>query len=781
LKEHPRLAGDAELKSQLDALRANEHTWVRYTPIGQPLSAAAGREGEMPYLVITPMTQGQPGKSQDSDAVVLGMARGILYALGQSNGELRWAMRLGLDTQVFPIRLPASPPQPEIGLIYAAETNTLLGVDVQVGRLLWQHPLGAACTASPVLVGRRAFVATQDGVVHEIEVVDGRLLGRYEIGQPLTVAGAFDAATRRLYQPADHKRVYVLDVEANVCAGVLYTNHSAGSLRGPPIASESTLVLAESTSLGTMRVRSLTVAANVAETKIEPRADAYDVPGWSWFPPYFDGDTVAYVTDRGYLALFGVRRKTRDRPLFPLAPPLRVAGGPEGDMATGRAQVALQDLDQWWLLARGRLVKDRFDLYRQDLHRTGDEAHPLGMPLHESQLPTWNRPLVLVTQEPDQPRVFATAFSGPHNLIRWQRQLGMIGIRDPILVDGHCVAVDASGGVFHLPAAQAPLAGNEAWRTGGEWKASAWRPSQPPRFVKSADGHSAVVILYDQAAEMLVIRHFEPAKGLLERQFRFDVAPVGTPAALGNVLVVPCRDGNLYEFSLQGGSDAPLPLTWRDRNAGNQAAGHAVFLSPEQLLVTDGLRRLQQWQRGPAEKAWRKASERTLELPARIVSPPLVLAAAGSERQICVAQDGGTVHLISGSRLVTVQQWRLGAAITAGPFALGQRIGCVLENRRLVCLDPASPKPLWEHQVEGLGVQGEPQYADDAVLITDISGAFTWLDAKTGSVRDQQKLPFRAVPTAAAVPMAPGRALAPLSDGTLLLLGTRRSPQTRAD
>jgi outer membrane protein assembly factor BamB len=159
-----------------------------------------------------------------------------------------------------------------------------------------------------------------------------------------------------------------------------------------------------------------------------------------------------------------------------------------------------------------------------------------------------------------------------------------------------------------------------------------------------------------------------------------------------------------------------------------------------------------------------------LELPGRIATPLLAVPVGTSDQHLCVGDENGTLYLLSTVSLAPVRQWRLGGKITTGPFLRNGRIGCVVEQRRLIWLDPANDGPLWEYQSEGQDLIGEPQQRDDRLLVTELAGVFTWLDPEKGTVRGRQKLSTRVAPTTAAVFLDAERALAPLSDGTIVVL-----------
>src|SRR5262249_33587854 len=151
--------------------------------------------------------------------------------LSQEDGEVIWVMRVGIDTGQLPVRVPRTPSAPEIALVLSADTLTLTAVNVLNGATLWRRPLGSECLGRPVVIERRAYLATHDGYVHEIELDGGKEQGRYNLGQSLSLGGTRREGTSHVYFPADDNCVYVLDVANHTCHAILYTGHGAGSLR----------------------------------------------------------------------------------------------------------------------------------------------------------------------------------------------------------------------------------------------------------------------------------------------------------------------------------------------------------------------------------------------------------------------------------------------------------------------------------------------------------------------------------------------------------------------
>ncbi len=790
VKDNPSLSTDGELSSRIADLKRREPQLVRYhrDPKELPRGPVAGG-GRAPALIVCPVVAGNPGPSSMDDGIVFALVRGVLYALSQKTGEPRWFMRVGIDMQTLPARLPAEPPLPEMALVFSTETNTLSAVEVQTGKTHWHFQMQAPSTAAPVLDGRTAFVPTIDGKLHEISTTSGRLEGHFETGQPLTLPGVYDPSSQRLYIPADKKRIYILDVgPKKTCEAVFYSNHPVGGLRAPPIVvgkatdKGQTLVLIEATDLQTTQVRGFTIPRPGAEAKLT-EVD-YPVTGWSWFPPFFDGETLGLATDRGVLALFGVNRGTEDKALFPLTKPLpdgrhglivdaqAYAGRP-----FGRAQVVDSHLNEWWLLIGGQLRRFRFDMYRRELSPVAGAPLALGTPLHDRQTRFGDRQIVLVSQENDH-RCVVTSIDSVRGGLQWQRQLGLTTGEAPLRVGDKLVAMDQSGGLLLLdPARQNE---KETSGTAGDWLANGLDPSTPPVLLRSPNGQFAVAVIYLAATDQLVVRRIEPGKGVTERVFPLLNAPAGMPAVTDSSVLLPCRDGNFYELLLDGPPEVPIGLVWRDRNAPPGAAGHALAIAPDQVLISDGWRTLARWQLGGSEgnRQWRRQGG--IELPARLTAPPLLFTDATGEKSLCLADESGTVHLRPLDKPAGGQEWRLGdllkneaidqtPEIVRGPFACGARIGVIVRPGRFVVLDPKATAPAWEFAAGKGGIAGAPQPVGSLVLVAEVSGRFVWLDAAKGSQVGELGS-GEVVPTAGGVPFGPGRALAPLTDGTLLVL-----------
>ncbi|MGL4553423.1 MAG: PQQ-binding-like beta-propeller repeat protein, partial [Gemmataceae bacterium] len=440
----PDIANSAEVRAAFDAIYSGHLSSVRYVREGA--AAAAVEEDDQPALLVGPLLAGTPGNATDG-GTVLALARGVLYGLSHNNGRIRWARRVGIDTTTLPARVPAGFGNGERVLALSSDTSTLDALDPADGTTLWRYRLGTPSLGRPVVIGRRAYLATYSGAVHEIELAEGRLLGRYLLGHRLTAGGTHEAGTNRLYVPADDGCVYVLQVGADPkCEMILYTRHPAASLRGEPVVIPSNgaepgyLILNQTAGLRAtdLKVYELPLLKRDAEPRaLKPRAE---MDGWTWFPPQADPEKLVMLTDGGMLGVFGIKQAgTNDPPLFSLLPAggLRLETLRGGGGAPGRSAVVQVQGNDYWTLALGRLQRLRLAWDAKEgpkLVPVWPDAPLVGSPLHEGQSAEGGSRLVVVTQPAGRSAVWATCVDEQRGEVRWRRQIGLVCQGEPVAV-----------------------------------------------------------------------------------------------------------------------------------------------------------------------------------------------------------------------------------------------------------------------------------------------------------------------------------------------------------
>jgi hypothetical protein len=530
----------------------------------------------------------------------------------------------------------------------------------------------------------------------------------------------------------------------------------------------------------------------------------------------------------------------------------------EDQMRAGGAQVIPVDETDFCALVRGELQRYRFDpygqkvwpLWRDPVTQTPLPLH-LGSPLHGSQFDEDDQTLVVVTQSPTGQACLATAVDARHGKIHWQRQLGLVCQSEPRAVvearpeflgvlglapdaalpvavpwaSAFCaihpgvrlVGLDQGGGLFSYDSSQFEYRPNEEWQLSSKSLANVLQKPKtgPIHLLRGPGGQTlyAIAATLDPANKKyeLWVQSWEGGRPSPKPLvFELPSALSGTPGLLGDALVLPLADGSLIYQPLQERASSELWPTWRAKRAHLRSLGHVVALGDGGFVTTDGLRTLTRWRPGkpfPIEKE--KA-----ELPTQIGAPPVLVPPAEGEPvpRVCVADSQGTVILLRGDDLTMLQEWRLGemgGRVTAGPFVREKWIGCIVDHRRLVWLDPAQAKPVWAYLsqepahvlgVSTLGLMGlhqgagplaataalapertgrgdivgHPQLVGDRLLVADESGRFVGLDPATGKPQGKgYTLRASVAPAVAPVSFGPDRAFAPLTDGTVLLLSLR--------
>src|SRR5262249_1792389 len=160
---------DSEARALLDQLYQKHSESVRWDTVPPAPNAGAGDEDTEPTMLVGPLLQGSPTRDVPEDGIVLALVRGVLYALRQSNAAIQRFRRVGIDTTTLPVRIPPSPWNEELFLVQSADSRTLTALNA-LGMDRWTCELSAPVLGRPVVVKNRAYVATFDGQVYEIEL-----------------------------------------------------------------------------------------------------------------------------------------------------------------------------------------------------------------------------------------------------------------------------------------------------------------------------------------------------------------------------------------------------------------------------------------------------------------------------------------------------------------------------------------------------------------------------------------------------------------------------------
>jgi outer membrane protein assembly factor BamB len=830
------LVDDPAFKQLLAEAEGTIQGRVAYKRFEPPIATTAARGGSGTGLLFAPRVDvPDPNRvpaPQGPSSVFFALARGVLYALEDIEGRVLWATRVGIDGDSLPVQLPGNALHPDLVLvvsndgIHAALTARI----ARTGEAVWHQALPSPVIGRPVIVGQRVFVPLSEvlapdaenahrleqGVVWEIEIANGAVVGRIVLGRPLGGSAARRPGTGQLFFPAEAKGVYVFDVEKigadgsridPAYLGIIPTDHTAGTLRGEPVITAgegetpSYLVLSVTDGLESMKLRAYPLSP-----ADQPPAIQGVIPppillaGWSWFPPYCDTEKLAVVSDRGEFGLFGIKQAGNlDIPLFVLPPSPYLL--PDIRMPA-RGQIVHADEHDFWFLARGLLyhLKLGFDAERGLRLVQRGEPISIGEPLQPAQVNARGDFAMVVTQASASASCRATAIDLRIGKVRWQRQLGLIAQGDPIRLGDAVMLMDHDGGLYKIDAGPLARSTDESWLIEEKWLVA--RPLndlvEASHFLSGGDGSSVYAVLATRAPQgaRIVVRRYVAGQPIEERSAALPAPFAGNPIVLGKHVIIPLANGMLYRMNLT--TDRPLDdgPTWRAERISTQAICHLAAINEGEFLATDGARSLNRW-RWTVEQDYNRRGG--LNLAERIAAPPVVYT-DGNDQRVFVFDIRNNATLWDADRLTamnptTLRAWRAGAmgtlpsgTLTNGPFferdAKGKpRIVFVVDKVTVVWLDPNLPAPQWIAKPNEVGpgdnVVARPAVFGDRLYLTHRAGKCVSLDLERGESRDElTKLRGSTVPSGSVIALE-GLLLVPLSDGTLLLQsnGPKRLPK----
>ncbi len=816
VQRYAELAASSELAERRQRFESLEPKRVRRVSLAEAEGGGAANHAGVPGGEFTSLAVawqdgerqatldiGRAFASSRQEKVVLALAQGVLYAFS-NQGEFLWARRLGIDSYRLPQRFEANLFAPAMLVAISTDDNSLLAIEEATGKLLWRFPAGSDLAAPPTIVhlyngpndkvGRvRGLLPTADGEIRCLEMVLGRELCRFHIGEPMTVAGTYNQESKNplVYFPAASKRVFAIDPRAiddearDPCVSVLYTGHAHGSVRSPPVVLDRYLVLPEARSLDEMALACyLLDRQGRSPLRALPRKRE-QIRGWSWFAPDMWPDRMLLVTDAGDVGLFGFNLDNPREAVFRVVESQgRVAAG--GASGTTRCLAVYQDEHAVWAMVGGRLRKLAVNVVEGKLielwPRDGVPAVE-GVPLHEAQIDEYGETLYLAHADARGRQCLLTAVDADTGARLWQRPLGLWPAADPLpLSDAGALVVDRCGRTCVVPSRE-PLR-----HAGGPAVVSELLPLEPAVQAMFAEQQSEIRLLEggrpgetylyctcEQGASVR-LRLLAGAEAAW-REIRFPQPLHGQPGVMGEFLVAACADGFVYRRRLDG---RPLqvaneqPFQWELPSLITPSPAHVTVLGESSVLLADGGSRLRVLRLEETEGVQEWRVEAQWELSAALQGAPVVHG-----RQIYLADVKRRLHMIDAG-LQTEVLVELSGRVTAGPALRADRVVVVLDHKRLAAVSPQGEAGAvaWESE-SGLirgRIRGLPFLVGDALVVSD-DRRLLGLSVQDGRCLWEQRMPTRSFAVCAAAPIGERKVAQPLADGTLLLL---RLPEVEA-
>lgn len=789
VKKHPQLQSDTDLSAKIDNLKQVEPGWIKYTSSNS--APIANKPSFGPSIRICPPVK-TPEGVQDDKNVVLAMTRGTLYGLSAKTGRDIWALRVGQDVRELPPRVSLGEESPDIAFVVTTEDagqNYLSQMNLLTGDRSWTRKLTGPCPAGPLLISNNRLVVPLKETIALVEAGTGKMTGFFTIsGYDISSQPTHDKVRDRLFVPVDRGRIFVFDLTARKCVGVIYTDHGSGQMKGAPLVVENLMVacIATGSGSGSTRIRAYDISGKGPSPAFE-LIGSYDMPGHASTTPYIDGQqTLGIVSDQGLLWLFGIGKSSTigtsqskgATPFYPLTPKpmdlkLQINTELKKDQPRPRVQVAHVALNDWWVFSHEHLIRNVYDPFRSVLLPSPVGSLPLGTPLHRAEITPDGKLIVLVTQPKGQAQMLASGIDLTSGAIVWQTQLGTEASQEPVALADAVAMLDRGGAVYTLKSTDIPSLSN--WQECGSWPAMPLIAASHS-LLKTLNGQALVSLSFDPARARIILRKIELAGSgsMIKKEFPHTLAPVGTSVVLddGSALV-PCKDGNIYRFNFVDGTSQSL-FSWRDPVALTNAAGHLLMPSANQFFATNGLGKVLRWDR-TAQGIWKK-SMNDFELPARIVTN--LVPVPGN--RIAVADEAGNLHCLALAALGTSKQWNLQGTITKGPFRLGtEGVGCVVDGKKLWWINSVDEEEgrLYSDPAIASIIGDAATLGDDILLATlkkdsatGMLAHYLWINVASGKLVQSETMPEGLAPSSGPTALGKNWAFAPLSDGTIRIL-----------
>jgi outer membrane protein assembly factor BamB len=324
--------------------------------------------------VVTAAPAGNPAPGV-KDQVIAYLVRGAVYGLDATSGNVLWRRPVGMETTVHPQMMAQE--NAESVVLIDGQDHEVARVEGKSGALQWRLPLESNA-ATPAVLGERIFVASEAGLLFEVNAETGASERQVKFPQPLRSPPSVDEARGLLFQPGEHSNLYILSSETLDCKAVHYLNHRAGSIVTPPVQSRGQLFVAENAGANYCFIHIL--PATDEPEKLTPSQDPFRLPGNVVVPPYVYERRVLIVTDLGGIYLFEVDSGNKTKPVSIVAelrPTLReptfgYSVAEEGQLWVADARLTRYEIQA----ARGELarqnIRDESSIYVAPLQRRGN-------------------------------------------------------------------------------------------------------------------------------------------------------------------------------------------------------------------------------------------------------------------------------------------------------------------------------------------------------------------------------------------------------------------------
>ena len=750
LGEYPGLDQNAQLVEAVLAIAQRERDLVKV--VEDPVVATKeDRPSAAEFRVALASRQGT-GKPGNDRQMVCFLARGAVYGLQASTGQLKWRRSVGYDTLANPQPLARQPGADVIAV--DGQHQELLRLKGDTGQLVWRTPLGERFS-EPIVKGAQILVATQGGRVLGIDAETGNATGQVKIPQTLQVGpGLSDKG--HLYQVGEHSNVYVLDEATLECKEVYYLGHKPGSVAAPPVLALGHLFLVENSGADFSDLHVLATDANGLSLK--PAIKPIRLQGRVQVPLILAAARVGVVTDLGAIRVFEVNTANAKNPVADIVEAVvasyktAVTGYPVFD--SGRLWVGDERFTKYDVqTSRNRLIrqwiKDERDVFVAPPQVIGDTVYHL-------------------RRRKDSPAYTAAAIAGEDGKVLWEVDLAVpAALLSADMERKQVHSISAQAELFELTPEvfQAGVVDQAAAAAGAAARGKPFTEVQAMdqgRWALASARERGHVVVYDPNAATPDARLRDV---LLKAAGTAQVA--ATPVFGLGGLIAPLDNGQVLLLDPATGDNKLLPFQPTVEAGSKIAWQRAAVVGTEQreFVIADNRRKL--FRVGVKDQPEPHLAELAqVQLEVDIVSP---LAAVGDTVYGVVrGANSDTILSFGATDLAAGKEWPVEGRIVWGPEVLNDLVLLATDRQTLLAFE-AGQKQRWTSPLSYGPLVGRPLPVSGNLLLASLSGTVWMISSQDGKELTKAEVgePLGAGPVAFA---NGSRLLVSAADGTLLVI-----------
>jgi hypothetical protein len=773
---------------------------IRFVANPKPLPQVAPQEDKVSTLIFTPRID-PAGKvnvkveSNRPSPPFFAISHGLLHALDANDGSLKWALRIGIDSDLTPILIPGRPGQPERILLSVDDQKSgrLELREAHTGKRLWTHSLERFSIGAPVVFNQRIFLATREpstvpagapvevGRIEVISLETGDLEGSLITGRPLATGGSLQVQRSRIAFVAQSRQVILIDAgtlqpdgrfSVPKLAQVIETNHPADSVVDPLLivgnegeSAVTVLLLPIRESLTQSILQAWRIEGEAAKLS---RQISFD--GWIQTPWQTDGEKLLIATDRGERQLLGLQLNAESNMIFPI---LKWSVGNDARQPV-RGGAILQSDRTFWSMAGPMLSFEELGFTTREGFKRQPRgiAQSLGNLLQEPVLDPQTGNLLLVTQEPNSGQIQASCVQSGGNEILWQRQLGLPGCLALIPSTSETILIDRTAGIHRLP------------NVSGMPAESSWQATDTTLVSPGLTRLEATPkLLQLQQDDYLLVASERSNRGSILQTIRINASGIsaakrtilpsawlGSAAIQGERLIVPLQNGSLVRVAFNENRPLESGPLWTDKPGFGRSCS-IQSIDSERIMVTEASQ----------ISVWKWAIDQTFfEVVQRIplfeplASPPLLQSMPTGHR-FWLAEANGNVRWFD---LQQPQQplkiWQLGPQPVLDPLINSKDVLAIINQSEVIRLNADLAEPMFRFGQSDQPILGIHQTPSE-LFITLKKGVVKIIDAATGAIKEEIALPATAIPSSPIQPLNAKQLFAPLEDGTVVVLDRVKS------